>query len=297
MSAMDQVLIGDRLLCRNKAVLPVSDRGFLYGDAVYETLRSYGGHPFLLSRHLERLGRSAAALYMSLPWSPETLTARLSRLLEANHIDQGRIRITVTRGEGDLRASLEEMEAPNLIMTADPLIPPSTELYERGVSVEIAGRIRNLPGALDPAVKSGNLLNNLLARFEMKRADTFEVLMPNHRGELSEGSLSNLFIVDKEGRLRTPGEESGILAGITRALVIDLARAEGLDCCETSLGRDELLAASEAFLTASTLELLPISRVDGQTIGNGVAGPVTTLLLERYRERVHQDCSRASGNK
>ncbi len=291
MSAQDQVLIGDRVLSREEAVLPVSDRGFLYGDAVYETLRAYGGHPFLLPQHLERLRRSAAALYMDLPWTAAELAARLHRLLKANRIDQGRIRITVTRGEGDLRASLEEMGPPNLIMTAEPFLPPDSAVYEGGVSVEIAKRIRNLPGALDPAIKSGNLLNNLLARFEVKRPDTFEVLLPNHRGELSEGSLSNLFMVDDEGRLRTPGEESGILAGITRALVIDLAGAEGLECHEGSLSRDELLAAREAFLTASTLELMPISHVDGQVLGAGGAGSVWRLLIERYRERVREDCA------
>lgn len=291
MSAQDQVLIGDRLLPRDEAVLPVSDRGFLYGDAVYETLRAYEGHPFLLPQHLERLRRSASALYMSLPWSSAELALRLLRLLDANSIDQGRIRITVTRGMGDLRASLDEMGTPHLIMTADPLTPPAAEVYERGVSVEIASRIRNLPGALDPAIKSGNLLNNLLARFEMKHADTFEVLMPNHRGELSEGSLSNLFIVDDAGRLHTPGEESGLLAGITRALVIEIARNEGLECIEGRLTREDLMAAREAFLTASTMELLPIRRVDGERIGPGGAGSMTTLLLERYRERVREDCA------
>jgi branched-chain amino acid aminotransferase len=228
---------------------------------------------------------------MSLPWTADELGSRLRRLLDANRIDQGRIRITVTRGEGDLRARPEEMGPPSLIMTADPLEPPTPGAYERGVPVEIANRIRNLPGALDPAIKSGNLLNNLLARFEVKNPDTFEVLLPNHRGELSEGSLSNLFIVDEEGRLRTPGEESGILVGITRALVIELARAEGLDCREGSLGRDELLASREAFLTASTLELLPISHVDGQVIGAGGAGPVARLLLDRYQDRVREDCA------
>lgn len=285
MPSQDRVLIGDRLLRRGEAVLPVSDRGFLYGDAVYETLRAYGGRPFLLPQHLSRLRRSAAALYMTLPWTAAELTARLDRLLLANAIDAGRIRITVTRGEGDLRARPEHMRAPNLIMTADPVEPLAGEYYSRGVAVEIARRTRNLPSALDPAIKSGNLLNNLLARFEMSDPDSFEVLLPNHRGELSEGSLSNLFIIDPDGRLRTPAEASGILAGITRALVLELAREEGLSVEEGRVTREDLLAAREAFLTASTLEILPIASVDGHAVGQG-AGPVTLQLLERYRARV-----------
>ena len=288
MPRQDHVLIADRLVRREDAVLPVSDRGFLYGYAVYETLRAYGGWPFLLPQHLQRLRRSAEALYMRLPWSEAELAERLHRLLEANAIGHGRIRITVTRGDGDLRDRPEAMGPPTLVMTAEPLDPPADDLYERGVAVEVATRLRNLPGALDPAVKSGNLLNNLLARFEMRSADAFEVLLPNHRGELSEGSLSNIFLVDGEGRLRTPGEESGILAGITRALVLELADEEGLDREEGALTRDDLLAASEAFITASTLEVLPVTRVDEHRLGDR-AGPITRRLLARYRDRVRRE--------
>lgn len=288
MPSQDRVLIGDRILERAEALLPVSDRGFLYGDAVYETLRCYAGRPFLLDAHLARLRRSATALYMTLPWTDDALRDRLMGLLAANGIGDGRIRITVTRGEGDLRARPETMLAPRLVITTEPLPALTAERWEQGVAVEIAGRLRNLPGALDPAIKSGNFLNNLLARFEMKSSDSFEVLLPNHRGELGEGSLANFFLVDADGTLRTPAADSGILVGITRELVLKLARAEGLPAEEGRVLPEDLLASREAFLTASTLEVLPIARVEGRTL-QACPGPVTRRLRERYHERVRAE--------
>lgn len=285
MSAAAFVLIDDRLVPAGEACLPVSDRGFLYGDAVYETLRSYGGRPFRLDAHLERLARSARAIYLDLPWPAAELALRLDRLLAANRIEAGRLRITVTRGPGDLRARPEQLGPPRLLMTAEPFTPLPEALYARGVPVEIATRPRNLPGALDPAIKSGNLLNTLLARFEMRDPASFEVIMLNHRGELGEASLANLFLVDAQGVLRTPALDSGILAGITRGLVLELARAEGLDPREGPLAPAALFAAREAFLTASTLEVMPIASVDGRPLP-AAAGPVARRLHARYRERV-----------
>jgi len=284
-SGADFVLIGERLVPAAEACLPVNDRGFLFGDAVYETLRAYGGRPFLLVEHLARLARSAAAIYLTLPWSTAALSERLERLLAANGIDAGRIRITVTRGAGGVRSRLDEFGPPTLVMTAEPFTSLPESRYREGVAVEIARRPRNLPGALDPAIKSGNLLNTLLARFEMRDPGSFEVLMLNQHGELGEASLANLFLVDADGRLRTPALASGILPGITRALVLELARAEGLEPDEGPVLPAELLAAREGFLTASTLEVLPIAKVDGQPLGTG-AGPVARLLLARYRARV-----------
>jgi len=284
-SAADFVLIDDRLVPAAEACVPVSDRGFLYGDAVYETLRAYGGRPFQLPAHLERLARSAAAIYLRLPWPPAELAARLARLLAANRIDAGRVRITITRGAGDLRARPEALGPPRLVMTAEPLRPLPDAAYALGVPVEIAQRPRNLPGALDPAIKSGNLLNTLLARFEMRDPASYEVIMLNHQGELGEASLANLFLVDAAGVLRTPALASGILAGITRGLVLALAREADYAVREDSLPPSALLSAREAFLTASTIEILPIASVDGQPLP-AAAGPVTRALQARYRARV-----------
>ena len=278
-----QILVGDRILPAAQAALPVSDRGFLFGDAVYETLRTYQGIPFLIDEHLSRLRRSADALYLRLPWSDAELKERLGRLLEANRIVAGRIRITVTRGAGDVRDRVDQMRSPNLVMTAVPL---PTEMGGASVAVEIASRVRNLPGALDPAIKSGNFLNNILARFEMKNPDAFEVLLPNQEGELTEGSLSNLFIVDAAGTLLTPGSDSGLLPGITRELVMTLARVEGIDVREASVRPEHLFAAREAFLTASTIEILPIRSVDEHPLSGEAPGKLTALLHARYREAV-----------
>lgn len=285
MAAADFVLIDDRLVPAAEACVPVGDRGFLYGDAVYETLRAYGGRPFQLPAHLERLARSASAIYLTLPWSPAELTERLARLLAANRIDAGRLRLTITRGAGDLRARPAALGPPRLVMTAEPLTPLPDAVYARGVPVEIARRPRNLPGALDPAIKSGNLLNTLLARFEMRDPASYEVIMLNPQGELGEASLANLFLVDAAGVLHTPALASGILAGITRGLVLCLAREAGLPVAESALAPSALRGAREAFLTASTIEVLPIASVDGRPLP-AAAGPVTRILQARYRDCV-----------
>ena len=286
------VLIGDRLLPREEACVSVEDRGFLYGDGIYETLRIYGGCPYLLGEHLRRLRKSAHLLYMELPWSDRELAGRIARLLEANRIPESRLRVTVTRGLGDVRARPDQMRDPLLVARQEGLTPPPPELYEKGVSVEIVERLRNLPGALDPAIKSGNLLNNLLARFEMKNPDSFEILLPNHRGELTEGSLSNLFLVDGRGRLVTPSPECGLLLGITREHVMLLARGQGLEVLEARVMPEDLLAAREAFITASTLEIMPVARVGEHKIGEGRPGPVTRRLREAYRLEVCEYCVR-----
>jgi branched-chain amino acid aminotransferase len=281
------ILVGDEIFAHHEAKVSASDRGFLYGDGIYETLRIYQGIPFEMEEHLGRLRESAEALYMFLPWSDEELARKIRRTLEANHTQEGRLRITVTRGEGDVRARPEELREPVIVIRAQPYEPPGEDYYHRGVSVEISERIRNLPDALDPAIKSGNLLNNLLARFEMRSKSTFETLLPNARGELTEGSLSNIFLVDVEGRLITPSAESGILLGITRKWVMDLAEGSGLEVLEKGVTAAELYEAREAFITASTLEILPVTRVEDKTIGLGQAGPVTLALLETYREGVN----------
>jgi branched-chain amino acid aminotransferase len=279
-----QILVGNRILPALQPVLPVSDRGFLYGDAVYETLRAYQGIPFLIDEHLQRLRRSAAALYLELPWPDAELKSRLDRLLAVNQIEAGRIRITVTRGSGDVRARQTEMREPTLVMTAEPM--PVGVAEAAPVAVEIASRFRNLPAALDPAIKSANFLNNILARFEMKDPAAFEVLLPNQAGELTEGSLSNLFIVDEAGGLLTPASESGLLPGITRDLVMTLAGREGIEAGEARMMPEQLLGASEAFLTASTIEILPIAGVEGNPFAGSAPGPVTARLQVLYREAV-----------
>ncbi len=285
------ILVGDEIFAHDEAKVSASDRGFLYGDGIYETLRIYGGVPFEMEEHLERLHESAEALYMHLPWSDGELADKIRRTLEANETAEGRLRITVTRGEGDVRARPEELRSPEIVIRAQPYEPPGDEFYRRGVGVEISERIRNLPGALDPAIKSGNLLNNLLARFEMRQRDTFEILLPNSRGELTEGSLSNIFLVDGHSRLLTPSAESGILLGITRKWVMDLARGLGMEVVEKAVMPEELFEAKEAFITASTLEILPVKEVEGRTIGAGEAGPETLKLLDAYRQRVREYCA------
>ncbi|MDP6418183.1 MAG: aminotransferase class IV [Candidatus Krumholzibacteria bacterium] len=291
------VLLNLRVIPVGEAKVSVSDRGFLFGDGIYETLRVYGGCPFLLDEHLLRLRESGRSIYLDLPWSDGELKEGVRELLETNRISEGRMRITVTRGIGDVRARPHEMKDPLLVIRVEHYEAPAEDYYETGVKVEIADRFRNLPAALDPAVKSGNFLNNLLARFEMKREDSFEILLPNHRGELTEGSLSNLFLVDERGKLLTPSPESGLLLGITRSHVLEIARSEGLDLRECTILPRDLREASEAFLTASTLEILPIAFVEEKRIGEPGMGPVTAMLREAYRREVLEYCHRKREGK
>ncbi|MCP4547775.1 MAG: hypothetical protein GY835_15040 [bacterium] len=290
-SGQRYVLIDETLIPEGQACLPVTDRGFLFGDAIYETLRSYNGRPFLVEEHFERLRSSADAIYLQLPWSDADLRERLERLLTANSLNESRIRITVTRGDGDMRACTpEELGPPRLVITARPFQPVAPILYQQGVKVEIADRVRNHPAALDPAIKSGNLLNNVLARLEKRDPESFEVLLPNHLGNIAEGTHTNIFLVDAAGRLHTPSLASGLLPGITRALILQLAERDNVEVVEGEMSAIDLFGAREVFITASTIEILPVSRVDDHVPKMATPGEITRRLSSMYRRSVESYC-------
>ena len=277
--------LNGKMVPREEARISVLDHGFLYGASVYETLRTYGGKPFLLEAHLTRLRESAQGICLNLPFSDSRIEEEVRNTLGANNFPESVLRIIVTCGEGDLGYDPALCTSPSLVLLAYPLVPPPSEIYEKGVAVSLVSIRRNLSSALNPVVKSGNLLNPRLAWIEANRRGAYEALMRNYKGELTECAMSNLFLI-KNGELKTPALESGILAGLTRNLVLQVARDQLMNVQETSLFPADLLEADEAFLTATSREIVPVVRCDEKVIGTGCPGPLTRWLHERYRDKV-----------
>jgi branched-chain amino acid aminotransferase len=265
-----------------EARVSVLDNGFTFGDGAYETLRTYGGRPFALARHLRRLRASVARLGFDLPLSDDELRARLEALLAAAGNAEAYIRLLVTRGVGDCSYHFERVQGPTVVMLTKPHVAPAERAYEEGVAVALVDVRRNSPRALDPAIKASSLLNNVLATRAAQAHGAFEALMLNEQGEVCEGAGSNVFVV-RQGRVSTPPLAAGILAGITREILMELAPAAGHVVHEQTLTVAELRAADEAFLTSTLKEVLPIGALDGLAVGNGHPGPVTRALLAAYR--------------
>jgi len=262
------------------AMVPVFDRGFLYGDSVYEVTRTSGGRPVHLGRHLERLARSAEAIGLPLPPRAELEAAVAATLAAAGNPDSY-LRIVVTRGAGDIGLDVALADRPRAIVIVRPLSLPRDEQYRHGVAVRIVEVQRVHRRAVDPAVKSGNYLNNILALAEARRAGAYEALMCDARGRVAEGSTSNVFVV-LGGRLATPALEIGLLAGITRQRVIELAAAAGLAVDEVALLPDQVRDADEVFLTSSVRGILPVATVDDRSVRGGAPGPLTARLMADY---------------
>ncbi|MFH0943872.1 MAG: aminotransferase class IV [Planctomycetota bacterium] len=267
-----------------EAVISVFDRGFLYGDSVYETVRTYQGRLFLMERHLARLGRSAERLWLAVPGGLERVGAEALRTLEAVGNPESCLRIVITRGArpGLVQLDIESAGESTLVLIARPFSGYAPEVHRDGVDVALVGVLRTGRQSLDPKVKSGNYLNNIIALHEARSQGAFECLMPNREGDLTEGSTSNVFLV-QGGVVRTPSLESGLLDGITRSFVLELAKEAGYPVREERLGSDDLFGADEVFLTSSLKEVMPVRSLNGEKVGDGRPGPVTLDLLRRYR--------------
>ena len=276
------IYLNDRFVPKEEAVVSVFDHGFLYGDGVYETLRAYHGRVFHLAAHLDRLNRSASAICLALPVGRPHLAEIVKDALARNRIQDAYLRITVSRGTGEIGLDPSLCKTPTLVVIAKPFQPYPDSLYRDGVSVTVAKTRRNLQEALPPQVKSLNFLNNIMAKMETKATGAHEAVMLNHRGDLAEGTTSNIFVV-QNGRLRTPAIECGILDGITRNIVLRLASESGIPTDETRLTVDDLLRAEECFLTNTTQEVLPVTRVDSKMIGDGRPGEITRRLHALFR--------------
>ena len=283
------VNVNGRITPERDAVISVFDHGFLYGEGIYETMRTYHQRPFLFDRHMRRLRRSARMIDLPLPFTDEELAAQIRDTQAAARISgEAYIRVLVTRGIGELTYDPKATPNPSIIVIVKPQIDPAPEVYERGVRVVIVDIIRNHPQSVNPMIKSNNLMNSALAAQEAIKQNGFEGVMRNYRGELTECTTANLFVV-KKGVVMTPPLEAGLLPGITREFLFDIGKEIGVDVREQVLRDDDLFGADEAFLTSTTRELVPIVTVNDRSIGNGRPGAVTWQLLDTFRRRANAD--------
>jgi branched-chain amino acid aminotransferase len=283
------VNVNGRIADQAHAVVPVFDHGFLYGEGIYETLRTYHGEPFLFERHMRRLRNSADMLVLPIPLTDREIEARFRETMAAAGLGDGNeayLRLLVTRGVGDLSYDPAACSTPSVVIIAKPQIDPPADVYRNGVTVALVDVVRNHPGSVNPIIKSNNLLNNALAMQQAARRGAYEGVMRNFRGELSECTQSNLFVVSR-GAAFTPGLDAGLLPGITREFLFEVGRDIGIDVREAVLHDRDLLDADEAFLTSTTRELVPIVRVDDRVVGSGRPGAVTMALLDAFRRKAN----------
>jgi branched-chain amino acid aminotransferase len=261
------------------AKISVLDHGLLFGDSIYETLRTYNGKPFLFSRHFARLEHSAKAIDLQLPWTRSKTLEEIRKTLFAGEC---RIRLVFTRGVGDVAADVETCTDPTPIIIVVPLVVPPERIYKEGVEVVIS-TVRRSSRFAD--LKTGSLIHQVLARREAKARHAYEAILLTADEKLSDGITSNIYIV-RDGKLLTPSRDAGIIEGITRGVVLDLAREMGIEVTEGLFDIDAIERADEMFLTSSTREVVPIAGVEGKPVGNGQPGPITLKLLRAYRSAV-----------
>jgi branched-chain amino acid aminotransferase len=278
-----RVYIGGKVCLPEEAKISVFDRGFLYGDSVYETIGTAYGKMFAAKDHLDRLERSATRIGLRVPPRAEIEAAIRDTVAAAANVES-RVRVILTRGSGKLDLDPASVDDTQLVVIVFPLGAPSAEMYAKGVAVAVVSITRNSPSALDPEVKSGNYLNNVLALGEARRrSGAYEAILCSADGTVAEGSTSNIFAV-MGGQVRTPPREAGILDGITRAKVITLCRDHDVPFAQKPFTPDELRAADEAFITSATRGVLPVTRIDERPLGDGLPGPVTRQLMALYDE-------------
>lgn len=287
LSAMGQVWLNGKLLPIEQANISVMDHGVLYGDGVFEGIRSYSGRVLKLQTHLDRFFESAKAIRMDLPYSAEELATAVRATLEANDRADGYIRLCATRGVGTMGLNPFLSPTPSVfVITCDLKMYPQ-ELYDNGMKVITSSVIRNHPAALSPRIKSNNYLNNILAKIEAIDAGCLEAVMLNTQGNVAECTGDNIFIA-RHGKLLTPPLHAGILEGITRNIVIDLARDLGLEVVETDLTKHDLYTADEMLLTGTGAEVIAVTEIDGRKIGygegEGKPGPLTVKLNKAFRD-------------
>ena len=269
--------LNGKFVARELAVVSVYDHGLLYGDGIFEGIRIYSGKIFRLSDHIRRFFDSAKAILLNLPMSPSALEDALIDGVKRYGKDEGYIRLVATRGPGDLGLDPDKCSAPTVFFIIDTISLYPEKYYREGIPVVTASSRRLPADGLDPRVKTLNYLNNIMAKVEAKQAGCIEAVMLNHRGEVAECTADNIFIV-RDGILATPAPHCGILQGITRQTVLELAKKEGIVALETVLTRFDLYTADECFMTGSGAEIVPVTRIDGRVIGSGTPGELTERL-------------------
>jgi branched-chain amino acid aminotransferase len=276
-----KVYIAGELVPQDQAKISVFDHGLLYGDGVFEGLRSYSGKVFRLREHVTRLWNSAKAIWLTIPMTPDEMCEAINSTVRANGIVDGYIRVVITRGAGTLGLDPNRCSNPQVIIIADAIALYPPELYAEGLEIVTVSVQRTHPAALNPRIKSLNYLNNILAKIEGLQAGCIEALMLNHKGEISECTGDNIFLV-RDGVLYTPPIDAGILEGVTRQAVIDLAKLAKIEVREVALTKHDVYIADECFLTGTAAEVIPVVKVDSRTIGTGEPGTMTRDLTERF---------------
>jgi branched-chain amino acid aminotransferase len=283
MAHTPKVFINGKLYDKPDAKISVYDHGLLYGDGVFEGIRVYSGKVFRLKEHVDRLWDSARHIGLEIPMSREQMVESVLETVKANNKIDGYIRLIVTRGAGTLGLDPRKTSDPQIIIIVDDITMYPADLYENGLEIVTAATIRNHPNATNPRIKSLNYLNNILAKMEGIRAGCQEALMLNHKGEVSECTGDNVFIV-KRGVLLTPPIDAGILEGITRNAVMELAKQASIPVKEQSLTRHDIYAADECFLTGTAAEVIAVVKCDARLIGNGKVGPIARQMRERFMQ-------------
>jgi branched-chain amino acid aminotransferase len=290
------VYVNGKIAPADQAVVPVYDHGFVYGEGVYETLRSYNLVPFFYDRHMRRLRQSADRLLLDVPFDDATMLQWIEQTVAAaGQLDEAYIRILLTRGVGDLTYDPKSTPTPTTVIIVKPLEEPPARVSNDGIRISLVDMLRNHPRSVNPIIKSNNLLNNALAMQAAYRAGAEEALMCNYRGELTECSQANFFMV-RGGAAVTPQSAAGLLEGVTRAFIFELGKEIGIDVREEILTPKDLETADEMFITSTTRELSPVVNVDGRPVGSGKPGLVTKKLLDLYQRRA-QELTRALTTK
>ena len=282
-----KIYINGKFYPKEEAKVSVFDHGYLYGDGIYETLRAYGGMVFEMDAHIRRLNRSAEAMFMRLPLDDNGIYKAVNDTLNENGLKDAYVRVSVSRGPGEIGLDPELCPEPTFVIIAKPFVDYPPEMHEKGVKVSVVKTRRNHPECLDPAIKSTNFLNNIFAKIEAKAAGAFEGIMLNHSGFVAEGTISNVFMV-KDGAVLTPPLIAGILEGVTRDLIIRLAESAGVEVFEEPFTETQMWHADEVFITNTTMEVMPVTDVDGHKVKDGLPGEITRRLKDAYSSEVER---------
>ena len=279
------IYLNGKFVPEEDAKVSVFDHGFLYGDGIYETLRAYDGKIFRCKEHIERLFQSARLIELNIKKTKKEIEDSLYASLNANNLKDAYIRLSITRGYGEIGLDPELCPVPTMIIIVKEFKGHPEELYKKGIEIAIVPIRRNHPEALNPRIKSNNFLNNILAKIEAKKRGAFEGIMLSHNGYVCEGTTSNMFMA-KAGALITPTIDLGLLEGITRSVVIEVAGKMDIKVEEKVFTPAELYSADECFITSTTLEVMPVVKVDERLIGNGIPGGITKGLAQGFKDLV-----------
>jgi branched-chain amino acid aminotransferase len=282
-----KIYIDGKFYSEANAKVSVFDHGLLYGDGIFEGIRFYNGRVFRLEEHLERLWDSARSICLEIPMTRQQMTEALLETIRQNHLRDGYIRLIVTRGVGNLGLNPEQCKNPSVIIIAATIALYHQDFYRKGLNIITVATRRSNPASLNPAVKSLNYLNNVMARIEANLAGADEALMLNDAGNIAECTADNVFII-KRGQIFTPPITAGALRGITRSIVFDIAAEFDLKVMEADFTRHDIFVADECFLTGTAAEIVPVVKADGRPIGNGKPGPITTRIMARFREMTRE---------